>query len=38
MANYLKEVTDLATWFGQIGQPKSPAEVNNRILVGPDED
>lgn len=38
MSDYLKEVTDLATRFAQVGQLKQPPEVNDRILAGLGED
>lgn len=38
MVDYLKEVTDLATRFAQVGQLKQTAKINDRILAGLGED
>lgn len=38
MADYVKEIIGLATRFAQVEQLKQTPEINDRILVGPDED
>lgn len=34
MIGYLKEVIDLTASIAQVGQLKSPAEVNDHLLAG----